>query len=110
MAYRATLQELEELTGFHIPCVHIIGGGARSELLNRLAASAMQRPVYAGPYEAAAIGNLCAQFVAAGEMSGWDEARRIVSASFQIHEFLPEKAAGSDEAFESFLAVKALVS
>ena len=34
LVYRATLEKLEEVTGFKIPCVRIIGGGARSELLN----------------------------------------------------------------------------
>ena len=105
LAYRATLEQLEQLTGFQVPCVHIIGGGARSELLNRFAAAAMQRPVYAGPYEAAAIGNLCAQFIAAGEISGWGEARSVVSTSFEIREFAPEYDPRWDEAYERFLAL-----
>ena len=105
LSYRATLETLETLTGFHFPCVHILGGGARSEFLNQFAASAMQRPVFAGPYEAAALGNLCAQFISAGEINGWDEARGLVSSSFHIQEFLPEKFPGWDEAFERFLLI-----
>ena len=106
LTYRATLEKLEELTGFKIPCVHIIGGGARSDLLNRFAASALHRPVYAGPYEAAAVGNLCAQFISAGEIQDWDEARRVVRSSFKIHEFLPEEDSGWNEAFERYLLIK----
>jgi len=106
LAYRATLEKLEEVTGFEIPCVHIIGGGGRSALLNQFAASAMKRPVFAGPYEAAAIGNLCAQFISAGEIDDVGEARRVVRSSFKIREFLPEKDSAWDEAYERFLLLK----
>jgi sugar (pentulose or hexulose) kinase len=106
LAFRLTLEKLEEVTGFIIPCVHIIGGGARSILLNRFAASAMNRPVFAGPYEAAAIGNLCTQFISAGEMNYLGEARRVVRSSFPIHEFLPEQACSWDEAFDRYMVIK----
>ena len=106
LAYRATLEKLEEVTGLKFPCVHIIGGGARSALLNRYAASAMKRPVLAGPYEATAIGNLCAQFIASGEIGGLDEARHVVRSSFNISEFLPDKDPRWDDAYERFLIIK----
>jgi rhamnulokinase len=106
LAYRATLVKLEEVTGFTFPCVHIIGGGARSALLNRYAASAMKRPVFAGPYEAAAIGNLCTQFIAAGEIKDVWEARGVIRSSFEIQEFLPESAPGWEAAYERFLEIK----
>lgn len=106
LAYRATLQKLEELAGLDIPSVHIVGGGARSRFLNQFAACSMKRPVFAGPYEAAAIGNLCAQFIAAGELRDWNEARQAVAASFRIREFLPQDAPRWDEAFERYLRTK----
>jgi rhamnulokinase len=106
LAYRATLEKLEEITGFRFPCVHIIGGGARSALLNRYAASAMKRPVFAGPYEATAIGNLCAQFIAAGELDGLGEARRVIRSSFKIQEFLPEEELNWEDAHEKFMKIK----
>jgi rhamnulokinase len=106
LVYRETLEKLEETTGFKFPCVHIIGGGARSALLNQFASSAMMRPIFAGPYEAAAIGNLCTQFISAGEIDDLGEARRVVRSSFNIREFLPEKASYWDEAYERFLLIK----
>ena len=106
LAYRITLEELEEVTGFNIPYVHIIGGGARSALLNRFAASAMHRPIIAGPYEAAAIGNLCTQFISVGEIDDLSEARRLVRSSFSIHDHLPEKDSSWDDAYERFLLIK----
>jgi rhamnulokinase len=106
LAYRATLEKLEEITGYLYPCVHIIGGGAKSTLLNNFAASAMQRPVYAGPYEAAAIGNLCAQFISAGEIEDLGAARDVVRTSFRIQEFLPEKDSRWEAAYERYLLIR----
>ncbi|MEI6100247.1 MAG: rhamnulokinase family protein [Eubacteriales bacterium] len=98
-AYRDTLEHIILETGFDIPFVHIIGGGAKSILLNQYAASAMARPVYAGPVEAAAIGNLCAQFIAAGELTGLTDAREIINNSFEIHEYLPQNIAQWEDAY-----------
>ena len=106
LAYRLTLEKLEEITGYHFPFIHIIGGGARSALLNRLAASAMKRPIFAGPYEAAAIGNLCTQFISAGEIADLGEARCVVRSSFDIREFIPEKGADWDAAYARFLLIR----
>jgi rhamnulokinase len=105
LAYRSTLEKIEEVAGFLIPHVHILGGGAQSALLNRFAASAMGRPVYAGPIEAAAIGNIAAQFIAAGGLSGLSEARSLVRDSFPIKEYLPQDAAAWEDAYARFSAL-----
>ncbi len=105
LAYRRTLEKIEAAAGFTIPYVHVIGGGAQSALLNRFAASAMNRPVLAGPIEAAAAGNLCAQFMAAGELGSLSDARRVVRDSFEIVEFLPENLSAWDEAYGRFLQI-----
>jgi len=107
LAYRRTLEKVESAVGFKVPCVHIIGGGAKSALLNQFAASAMGRPVLARPYEAAAVGNLCAQYISAGEIKGLEEARRVVRDSFDIKEYLPDRNAGWDEAYGRFLEIAA---
>jgi sugar (pentulose or hexulose) kinase len=106
LAYRDTLEKLERVTGRIYPVVHIIGGGAQSALLNQMTASATKKPVLAGPYEATAIGNLCVQFMAAGEIHNLPEARRIVRASFPVREFLPGEGSAWDAAYERFLSVK----
>ena len=41
----------------------------------------------AGPTEATAIGNLCAQMIAAGELENLKEARQCVYASFPMHKY-----------------------
>ena len=103
LAYRSTLEKIEKTAKVFIPGVHILGGGAQSVLLNRFAASAMNRPVYAGPFEAAAIGNLCAQFISAGELSGLSEARMLIRDSFDIKEYLPKDTAAWEDAYAKFI-------
>jgi rhamnulokinase len=87
--YREVLDGLEGLTRTRIHTIHIVGGGSRNSLLNQLVADATGRTVTAGPVEATAAGNLLAQAIAAGEVSGLDETRDIVRRSFPIAEFRP---------------------
>ena len=82
--YAKTVEELEEITGVHYPCIHIVGGGANADYLNRLTAKACGRTVYAGPTEATAIGNIAAQMIAGGEFAGLAEARASIMKSFDI--------------------------
>ena len=102
MTYRLTLGQIERLARIHVPSVHVVGGGAKSALLNRFAASAMERTVFAGPVEAAAAGNLAAQYIAAGAVDGLWEARRIISNSCIILEYLPEHPREWDIAYQRY--------
>jgi rhamnulokinase len=87
--YREVLDGLESLTGKTIRTIHIVGGGSRNALLNRLVASATGRTVIAGPAEATAAGNVLVQAMGAGEVAGASEAREIVRRSFGIEVFEP---------------------
>jgi rhamnulokinase len=58
--------------------VHVVGGGARNELLCRLTADACGRPVLAGPVEATALGNVLVQARTAGMVDGGLPAMRAV--------------------------------
>ena len=64
-AYPRTLRTLEDTVGERLPVLHIVGGGARNELLCRMTADACGGTVVAGPAEATAIGNLLVQASAA---------------------------------------------
>ncbi len=82
--YARTIAELESMTGEKYDRIHIVGGGSNAEYLNRLTAEATGIPVYAGPTEATAIGNVAAQMITAGELEGLREARACVFRSFPI--------------------------
>lgn len=85
--YAKTIREIAGITGQTYDRIHIVGGGANADYLNRLTAQATGVPVYAGPTEATAIGNLAAQMMAAGVLKGLKEARACVFASFEIKEY-----------------------
>ena len=57
LRYRQVLENLESVSGQRIEVIHIVGGGSKNTLLNRLVAEATGRDVIAGPTEATAAGN-----------------------------------------------------
>ncbi|MFH5824453.1 rhamnulokinase family protein [Georgenia sp. AZ-5] len=90
LAYRRAAREAAQLAGHDIGVVHVVGGGARNDLLCRLTADAIGLPVLAGPAEGTAMGNLLTQAAAMGEIDGGLESiRRIVAASSQPRRYDP---------------------
>jgi rhamnulokinase len=88
--YRMVLGWLEELTGTPVKVIHVVGGGCQNELLNQFTANACGRPVFAGPVEATALGNVLIQARAAGDVSSLGEIRDVVRRSESIAEYTPE--------------------
>ena len=84
LRYRDLLAKLESLVGRKIGTIHIVGGGSRNKLLNRLVASATGRTVVAGPVEATAAGNVLIQAIGAGEVRDLEEGREIIRRSFDL--------------------------
>lgn len=102
LKYRMAVLGLERIVGYELPVIHVVGGGTRNIILNRFTASSTGKRVITGPIEATAAGNLCAQLLALGELSGIKEARALVKRSFPLKEYLPENQEAWSEAFESF--------
>lgn len=82
--YAKTIEEIREMTGKKPEALHIIGGGSKDDYLNRLTAQALDIPVYTGPTEATAIGNLLSQMIGTGCYASVPEAREAVFASFDV--------------------------
>ena len=95
--YRATLEELEAVVGHHRDTIHCVGGGSRNRLLCQLTADACGRQVIAGPVEAAALGNVMVQAIAAGDLSGVAEGRAAVAASVTREIYEPRPTDAWDE-------------
>lgn len=85
-SYAQAIQELQTLTGKTYTSINIVGGGSKDGYLNELTAKAAQLPVYAGPTEGTALGNLMVQMIAAGEYPDLQAARQAIKVSFPIKE------------------------
>jgi len=69
-----------------------VGGGSQNITLNRLTAELTGMPVYAGPTEGTALGNLAAQMIAGGDFADLAAFRAAISKSFDITEYGKEDA------------------
>ncbi len=91
LAHRATLAEAQRLCGRDVDAVHIVGGGARNELLCQLTADACGLPVLAGPVEATALGNILVQARALGAVGETlDEMRALIRATHPLRRYTPQ--------------------
>lgn len=88
--YKEAISGVNDLLPEPIKRLHIIGGGSQNELLNQLTANALGVPVWAGPVEATAMGNILVQAMAAGEIADLDALRDIVRHSVTPKVFKPE--------------------
>jgi rhamnulokinase len=101
--YRLVLERLERASAREVEVVHVIGGGARNELLCRLTADLLGRRVLAGPVEATALGNVLMQARAVGELGSLAEIRAVAAASAEPTVYEP--SGDASETYERFLAV-----
>lgn len=102
--YRYVLECLEHACGYTLPALHIIGGGAQNALLNQFTANITNKPVYAGPFEATALGNAVVQLIAAGEFRSLAEARSAVIRSVETQEYIADGNGIWQEIYEKFRA------
>ena len=107
LCFRSKLELIESLLGVKYKFLNIVGGGTKDRFLMQLTASAIDRPVIAGPVEATATGNILAQAIASGEISGIAAAREVVRNSFPVETFEPDAgdAACYRQAFDRFCKI-----
>ena len=89
--YAHEIEKLNQILGYQIDTLNIVGGGSNVSLLNQLTSTVAGIAVYAGPSEATAIGNLVVQMITRSDILNVYLARRIISASFAIKKYEPEK-------------------
>ena len=89
--YARTVHQMEGLTDTSFTSVNIVGGGTANAYLNQATANACNLPVYAGPTEGTALGNLIVQMIHAGELEDLASARAAIASSFDIKEVLPHE-------------------
>lgn len=102
LKYRLVLDQLREISGRRLNKIHVIGGGTQNKLLCQLTADTCGLPVFAGPVEATAIGNLAVQAIAAGQLESLQQARETIAHSFKNHKYLPREETISENARARF--------
>lgn len=103
--YRWNMELLQKHTGKTFNAIHIVGGGSQSELMCQFTANVCNLPVYAGPAEATAIGNIMMQLMADGQIRSIEEGRTLVKKSFSCSVFFPQEHALWKDYYDDFLSI-----
>ncbi|MDB5051974.1 MAG: L-fuculose kinase [Bacilli bacterium] len=104
--YRTVLAQTEQLAGKTFSGLHMTGGGIHNKLLCQFTANAIGKPVWAGPVEGSAIGNILMQLISLGELKDLAEARAVVRRSFSMETFEAAEGSAWNEAYQVFLQLK----
>ena len=102
LAHAETADAVSAVAGTTPRELHVVGGGARNELLCRWTAEAAELPVLAGPEEATLVGNVLVQAMALGELATLAEARAVVAGSFAQKTYEPSGGSEWREARDRF--------
>jgi rhamnulokinase len=107
LRYASTIATLERLTGRPVPGVHVVGGGSQNDYLNQATANATQKPVTAGPVEAAVCGNLLVQAIASGDITSVEEGRERLARGLTLRRYEPRDAKAWEGALARYHSIEA---
>lgn len=110
LKYRYVLELTERLSGQSFSGLHMVGGGIHNTLLCQWTSNAIGKPVWAGPAEGSAIGNLVVQWIAQGQLADIWEARRVIRESFPVTVYEPAEQEAWQAAYGKFCQVTGLLS
>jgi rhamnulokinase len=108
LEYRQTIDTLEELLDRRFDVLHLVGGGGKNGLLNRMAADATGKTIVVGPDEATAMGNLLTQAQGLGVLDDLPAMRRVVRDSVELETLSPDDGDGWSESFDRYVKLSAL--
>ncbi|WP_419892152.1 rhamnulokinase [Paenibacillus xylanexedens] len=107
LKYRRVLEWTEQLSGQAFNGLHMVGGGIQNRLLCQWTANSIGKPVWAGPAEGSAIGNMAVQWMASGAFKDIWEARKAIRDSFPVTVYEPQDGSIWEDAYGRFLRVTA---
>lgn len=107
LKYRRVLEWTEQLSRQSFSGLHMVGGGIQNRLLCQWTANSIGKPVWAGPAEGSAIGNMAVQWMASGAFKDIWEARRVIRDSFPVTDYEPKDRPIWEEAYGRFLKLTA---
>ena len=88
--YKATIEELEEISGREIPGINVVGGGIQDKFLCELTMKRTGKTLIAGPIEAAVLGNVMMQAIANKEIESIEEGRKLIFNAVSCEVYSPE--------------------
>lgn len=89
-AFARTVAEAARVSGTDVDVIHLVGGGSQNRLLCRLTAQASGLPVFAGPVEATALGNVLVQARAHGDLEGsLADLRSVIRRTHELVRYEP---------------------
>jgi len=100
--YRVVYDELCSLSPKTIKKIHIIGGGSRNQALCQFTADALGIPVFSGPAEATAVGNIMIQAMAEQKVDSVESMRDLISKSFTPQIYKPQRSEDWDRNYKRF--------
>ncbi len=106
LKHRTRFEQLKKITGRDLDRIHMGGGGTQNELLTQAIADACGVPVYAGPIEATACGNIITQMTVTGELTNIAAGRALIRESLPLKIFKPADSAPWDEAAARLEAIQ----
>ncbi|MFD2706065.1 rhamnulokinase [Salibacterium lacus] len=102
LKYRYVFERTQYLAGTPFYGLHMVGGGIQNEMLCRFTSSALGKPVWAGPVEGSAIGNVMVQLMACKKVESLAQARMITFKSTDMAFYFPEDETSWHRAYEAF--------
>jgi len=102
MKCRVVLESIEHAAGTVFPGLHVLGGGSRNGALCQAMANALGRPVWVGPAEATAIGNLLVQLQVAVDIASLTEGAALVADNREIRRFDPLDTVRWQDAYDEY--------
>jgi len=108
LAYRDTMESLQQALDRQFQVVHVVGGGGKNQLLNQMTADACGLPVVVGPIEATAIGNGLVQAMAMNQIQDLNHLRKIVGNTIKPKTYRPNKGDQWQQAYETFVQLRDL--
>ncbi|MDW6001358.1 rhamnulokinase [Vibrio mangrovi] len=97
LAYADALEQIAEVSGKNIRELRIVGGGIQDRFLNQLCADVCEIKVSTEPTEASALGNVVNQLIASDIITSLGEARQIIDASSDVHDYTPNHIDGLEQ-------------
>ncbi len=90
VCYRDSIRDMARQTNQNFTSINIVGGGCQNKTLDQLTADVTGLPVFAGPTEGTALGNLGAQMIAGGDLKDLTDFRAVLKLSADVENYEPK--------------------